>query len=175
VPKSRPLSMRSSQPCAVSIRPMMAADRPAVAGIVTSIENFNAAEIDCALELVDIYLQSGGRADYRFAVAEDSGAAVKAYACWGPTPLTLGTYDLYWLATQPDSRGAGFGRALMAYVESSVRREKGRLLVVETSSKESYGNTVRFYRNLGYEETSRIRDFYDVGDDKLILVKRLSR
>jgi len=46
--------------------------------------------------------------------------------------------------------------------------------VVETSSRETYGNTVRFYRSLGYEETSRIRDFYDVGDDRLIFVKRIS-
>ena len=102
-------------------------------------------------------------------------AAVKGYACWGPTPLTSATYDLYWIATHPDCHGLGFGRALMEYVESSVRRENGRILLVETSSKESYGNTVRFYRILGYEETSRIRDFYDVGDDKLIFVKRLSR
>ena len=55
----------------------------------------------------------------------------------------------------------------MAYVEGKVLEMNGRLLVVETSSKESYAGTVEFYRRLGYEETSRIRDFYDVGDDKI--------
>jgi ribosomal protein S18 acetylase RimI-like enzyme len=63
----------------------------------------------------------------------------------------------------------------MKYIETEVNREQGRLLVLETSSKESYGKTVEFYRRQGYEEASRIRDFYDVGDDKLVYVKRLSR
>ena len=63
----------------------------------------------------------------------------------------------------------------MAHVENQVREENGRLLIIETSSKESYGKTVGFYRRLGYEEASRIRDFYDVGDDKLIFVRRFSQ
>jgi ribosomal protein S18 acetylase RimI-like enzyme len=63
----------------------------------------------------------------------------------------------------------------MDYIENKVREENGRLLIAETSSKESYGGTVRFYRRRGYERASRIRDFYDAGDDKLIFVKRFSR
>lgn len=153
---------------------MVAADRSAVADIIVSAGNFNAAEIECALELVDIYLTQEKQTDYRVLVAEDAGARVRAYACWGPVPLTKGAYDLYWIATHPDARGRGLGRALMAEVEGRVRALEGRLLAVETSSKASYEDTVRFYRRLGYEQVSRIRDFYDVGDDKLVLVKRLS-
>ncbi len=154
---------------------MQPADRPAVVEIVTAVGNFNPAEIDVALELVDTYLHDGKQKDYYIVVATDTAAKVQGYACWGPVPLTKGTYDLYWIATRPDAQGQGFGRMLMTYVEERVREEKGRLLVLETSSKESYGNTVRFYRRLGYEEASRIRDFYDVGDDMLVFVKRLSR
>ena len=159
----------------LSIRPLRTSDRCAVAEIVRGVGNFNDAEIECALEIVDTYLRDNKQKDYRLAVAEHPGSAVKAYVCWGPTPLTRGTYDLYWLATHPAAQGLGFGRALVAHVEADVRNENGRVLVVETSSRESYGNTVRFYRSLGYEETSRIRDFYDVGDDRLIFVKRFSR
>ncbi len=150
-------------------------DRAAVEHILKQVGNFSPIEIACALELVDIYLNDREQRDYRIVIAEDSASRVRGYACWGPTPLTKGTYDLYWIATDPEVQGAGFGRILMAYVEDQVHHENGRLLVAETSSKESYGNTVGFYRRLHYEEASRIRDFYDAGDDKITFVKRFSR
>jgi ribosomal protein S18 acetylase RimI-like enzyme len=167
--------MRSDDAAEISIRLMNVADRSAVAEIVEQAGNFNQAEVDCALELVDIYLSGKDPQDYRVAVASNASARVCGYACWGPTPMTKGTFDLYWIATHPSVRGQGFGRALLAHVEEQVQRNEGRLLVVETSSKESYRHTTRFYRSLGYEETSRIRDFYDVGDDKIVLVKEFSR
>jgi len=149
-------------------------DRDVIGDLIVSVENFNQAEVDCALELVDIYLNDPDQNDYHVAVAEDAAAVVHAYACWGPVPLTKGTYDLYWIATHPNARGCGYGQALMNFVERSVSEQKGRLLVVETSAKASYEGTVSFYRRLSYEEASLIKDFYDVGDDRLIFVKRLS-
>jgi ribosomal protein S18 acetylase RimI-like enzyme len=157
------------------IRPMLANDRDAVVGIVHGVGNFNPAERDCAVELVDIYLNNRQQEDYRVVVAEDPQRVVDGYACWGPTPMTRGAYDLYWIATHPRAQGRGVGRELMKYVEARVQEEMGRLLIIETSSKESYGKTVGFYRRLEYEEASRIRDFYDVGDDKLVFVRRFSR
>jgi ribosomal protein S18 acetylase RimI-like enzyme len=154
---------------------MVAGDRASVAGIVHSVGNFNQAEIDCALELVDIYLNDPKQTDYRVVVAEGRDERVCGYACWGQTPMAKGTFDLYWIATHPGAQGLGVGKALMQFVETKLAEEKGRLLIIETSSKESYGRTVGFYRRLGYEEASRIRDFYDVGDDKLVFVRRLSR
>jgi ribosomal protein S18 acetylase RimI-like enzyme len=159
---------------AVVIRPMILADRSAIADLIVSVENFSPIETDCAMELVDIYLHDKKQSDYNVVVAEDSSSMLHAYACWGPVPLTKGSFDLYWIATHPKSRGRGFGRALMQCVEQSIRALKGRILAVETSSKESYKKTVEFYHSLNYEEAARIKDFYDVGDDKLILVKRLS-
>ncbi len=157
------------------IRKLAAGDREAVARINRDVGNFNQAEMACALELVDIYLNNPGQPDYNFVVVQGANEEVCGYACWGPTPMTKGTYDLYWIATHPAAQGKGVGRALMQYVESKVQEEHGRLLILETSSKESYDITVGFYRRLGYEEASQIRDFYDVGDDKLFFVKRLSR
>ncbi len=167
--------MQSVDKLAVSIRPMEADDRAEVAEIIARVGNFNQAEIQCALELVDIFLHDDVQEDYRLVVAREEGRRVQGYACWGPTPLTRGTYDLYWIATHPDSQGRGVGTELMSYVEAKVQELSGRLLVVETSTKESYGATVRFYRRLGYEEASLIRDFYDTGDDKLVFVKRFAR
>jgi ribosomal protein S18 acetylase RimI-like enzyme len=157
------------------IRPMSASDRPAVEAVIRAVGNFNPAEIECALELVDIYLGNWEQQDYRISVASDRDGVVRGYACWGAVPLTRGTFDLYWIATHPGVQGKGFGRALMNHVESRIREQNARLLVLETSGKPSYAGTVRFYRLQGYEEVSRIQDFYDVGDDKLTFLKRISR
>ena len=47
----------------------------------------------------------------------------------------------------------------------------GRLFVVETSSREAYTPTRRFYEALGYYEAGRIPGFYGPGDDKVIFLK----
>jgi ribosomal protein S18 acetylase RimI-like enzyme len=166
--------MHSDDHPGVKIRPMVQADRSIIAGLIVSVDHFNQAEVDCALELIDIYLNNAQQTDYQVLVAEDSGSHLHAYACWGPIPLTRGAYDLYWIATHPGSRGRGFGHALVASIEDKMMANGGRLLVAETSAKKSYEGTIVFYRRLGFEEASHIKDFYDVGDDRLIFVKRLS-
>ena len=50
-------------------------------------------------------------------------------------------------------------------------RTRGRLFVVETSSRETYTPTRRFYEALGYWEAGRIPDFYGPGDDRVIFLK----
>jgi ribosomal protein S18 acetylase RimI-like enzyme len=99
---------------------------------------------------------------------------VAGYACFGATPLTQGTFDLYWIAVDPVLHGAGVGRALMRAVEDAVRGEGGRLLLIETASKPSYAKTRAFYIAWRCEEVARIKDFYAVGDDKVIYARRLT-
>ncbi|MDR1726366.1 MAG: GNAT family N-acetyltransferase [Acidobacteriota bacterium] len=160
------------------VRALRREDRPALAALVAAVENFNAAERECAMELVDIYLGDEAQRDYRFAVVDgaagDGAATVAAYACWGPVPLTRGTFDLYWIAAHPAARRRGLGRLLMEHVQGRARLEGGRILVAETSAKESYRGTIAFYQRLGFQEVSHIRDFYDVGDDRLIFIRRLT-
>ncbi len=165
-----PTDYRDTIPIRIPVRE----DRAAIQAIVEGVGNFSPAEVKVALELVDTYLNDPTQEDYRFAVAEDPEGRVRAFACWGPTPMTCGTWDLYWIATHPQAQRLGLGRALVEHVQEDIRGEAGRLLVVETSSKESYGATLRFYREMAFEQESRIRDFYRHGDDKLIFVKNLS-
>lgn len=95
------------------------------------------------------------------------------YACYGPVPLTQGVYDLYWIVVDPSSQGKGFGRALIEYVEKDVLNRGGRMILIETSSQETYGDTVHFYERSGYHLGARIRNFYRIGDDKLVFQKEL--
>ncbi len=95
------------------------------------------------------------------------------YVCFGTTPLTTGTYDLYWIAVDPTLHGRGIGSALLGAVLAAMRAAGGRLLLIETSSRADYANTRTFYERAGLTLEARIRDFYSPGDDRLIYAKRL--
>jgi ribosomal protein S18 acetylase RimI-like enzyme len=161
------------------IRSLVSSDRPRIEEMVVSSGKFNDPEIATALELVDESLERGEEGSgYIFAVIEDNegdSMAVKGYACYGPTPLTQGVYDLYWIVVDPADQGKGFGRYLIEYVERDVVSRGGRMLLIETSSQETYGSTIRFYERSGYELVARIKNFYRIGDDKLVFAKELMK
>ncbi len=127
--------------------------------------------MECALELIDLALTPQNR-DYQVLVAVRDDKVV-GYVCYGPTPMTEGTFDLYWIASSPEVRGQGIGVSLVSAMEGDIRRRKGRLIRVETSAMEAYGPTRGFYAAMQYREESRFRDFYKVGEDLIILAKRL--
>ena len=161
----------------MKIRPAISADRARILEILTSTARFTSQEIGWAMELVDLALD--GRKDYDIQVLEhpDSGPsrALQGYVCFGPTPKSDGVFDLYWIAVDPREQGQGYGQLLLRFVENEVRRQNGRMLLIETSSKQSYEPTVRFYQRAGYEEISRIKDFYRIEDDKVVFCKHLAQ
>ena len=158
------------------IRKLERQDRARIEEIVVSAGKFNDVEIRTAMELVDQALEKGEESGYCFALIADGKGRrhLRGYACYGPTPLTQGVYDLYWIVIAPEVQRQGFGGALLAQVEREVAGRRGRMLLIETSSQESYGPTVDFYRRNGYRQEARIRDFYRIGDDKLIFSKELA-
>ena len=61
---------------------------------------------------------------------------------------------LYYVASDPDSRGAGFGRQMVTAAEGWLRERgviKAQLLVRETNTK-----MVSFYEHLGFEVAPRV-------------------
>lgn len=136
------------------------------------ISQFTPSEVACALELVDLALERPSQADYLFRVAAE-GEQLLGYICYGPTPMTEGTFDLYWVASDPEARTRGVGSQLVAAMEADLRERAGRLIRVETSAQEAYGATRGFYAKHAYVEAARIRDFYKPGDDLVMLTKRL--
>ncbi|MBA3672932.1 MAG: GNAT family N-acetyltransferase [Gemmatimonadaceae bacterium] len=102
------------------------------------------------------------------------GGTLCGYACFGPTPSTDGTHDLYWLVVDPASQKSGVGRSLLRGVEQVLARRGARLLVVETSSRDEYAGTRAFYARGGYIEAARVRDFYAPSDDRITLTTRLT-
>ncbi|MBI4284998.1 MAG: GNAT family N-acetyltransferase [Chloroflexi bacterium] len=154
----------------LKVRPLVRDDKPATMAILRALPEFKPAEVVVAEELIDCYLNTPG-SGYFIAVAEID-ASIAGYVCYGPTPLTEGTWDLYWIAVDRARQGQGIGQALVAFTEAKVREAGGRLLLIETSGKPEYEKTIRFYHAAGYEIVSRIPDFYAPGDDRLVFQKR---
>ncbi len=157
---------------AVSIRPMIRRDRDILLRIVRDTGMFTPAEVDVACELMDVYLDRPGQKDYILAVAADASDCPLGYVCYGPTPATDFTFDLYWIAVAPAVQHAGIGRTLLGFAERACHRLGGRLIVIETSSLEKYEPTRGFYLRNGYEIEARIKNFYAAGDDRLIFTRR---
>ena len=157
--------------------PISRRDRPRLAELLASTGAFNAEEVEVALSLVDLSLTSdeASAGDYEFlgAFAENDQRLI-GYVCFGATPATDGTYDLYWLAVDPAAQGRGVGTALVRAVEEKLLDRGARLLVVETSSRPDYAGTRRFYARSGYSEAARVRDFYAPADDRIVLTTRLT-
>ena len=151
---------------------MLKRDKPSLMTLLRDTPEFKPAEVVVAEEVINSYLADlDGSGYYAFVAELDS--AINGYICYGPTPMTEGTWDVYWMAVTPRQKGRGIGSALLAYAEDKIKESKGRLVLIETSSQPSYESTRRFYSAKGYELISRIPDFYAPGDDELILQKRL--
>jgi GNAT superfamily N-acetyltransferase len=125
---------------------------------------FSRDDVEVVEELLEDYFDDPEGYEYYFLTADGSGE-VSGFACYGPTPLTQGTYDLYWICVAPGQRRLGVGQELLAAVEESVREHGGRLLVIDTSGKQAFSGTRSFYEQSGYEAASRVPDFYGPGDD----------
>lgn len=157
----------------MAIRGVTAADQPRIHAILIATGAFTPEEVSVADELVAEAVHQPEKGDYLVHVLEEDGE-VHGYVCHGATPLTDGTHDLYWIAVDPSRHGRKYGQRLLAFVEAQLRAQGGRLLLIETSSKDSYGATQAFYLRCGYRELARIPAFYRPGDDKLVYGKYLS-
>lgn len=160
------------KPSVVTLRAPAPDDRARVREIVEDTGVFRPEEVDIALEVFDGATQEPG-ADYTALGAFEEDYMV-GFACFGPTPGTVGTWDLYWIAVDPATHRHGIGRRLADAVERSIAGTGGRLVVAETSSRADYGPTRAFYEGVGYVVAARVPDFYAPKDDLVVYTKRLS-
>jgi len=152
-------------------RALESADVPVLVALVEASGVFRPDEVEVAREVLEVAAAKGEASGY-FCRVEAEGAPT-GFACWGPTPCTQGTFDLYWLVVDPRPQGRGEAPRLLAQAEADVRRRGGRQLIAETSSTDPYTPARSFYESRGFRAAARIPDFYRVGDDKVVYVKPL--
>ncbi len=154
------------------IRPTVREDHSRILDILKRTEYFTEAEVAIADELLNEYFNKSLESGYWTYTSESDGVA--GYVCYGPTPLTDGTYDIYWIAVDPDQQGKKIGTELLNFAENDIAGHNGRLITVYTSSQEKYLSTRSFYLKRGYHEGCRIKDYYRRGDDLVVYVKQIS-
>ena len=149
-----------------TIRPVVAADMPAIKAVIDANQLFPSAMMD---DMMAAYLH--GDADEIWLTNDAAHAQSVAYCA--PERMTSGTWNMLLIAVHPQHQGKGIGAALTLQMEDRLRARGERVLLVETSGFDQYAPTRRFYQKQGFAEEARIRDYYQQGEDKIIYRKPL--
>ncbi|HDP80911.1 MAG TPA: GNAT family N-acetyltransferase [Spirochaetes bacterium] len=145
-------------------------DIAVIEDIVRSTGFFSDEETGIAVELAEERMVRGDKSGYFFIFAE-TGGEVAGYACYGPIPGTVSSFDLYWIAVRPGRQGNGLGSELLSRVEGLAAAMGCTRLYADTSTREQYGPTRAFYLRSAYREAAVLEDFYAPGDGKVIYEK----
>lgn len=154
------------------IAPSLPEEREEIGRIAAEVGVFDDEEVATVYELFDDYVKDAQASGYYFLSYRPDGRTL-GFICYGPTPLTEGTYDLYWICTAREAHQNGVGRALFRRLEEIVRAEGGRMISIVTSGTPSYQPAREFYLRVGCTLDGVVRDYYRPGDDMHIYSRRL--
>jgi ribosomal protein S18 acetylase RimI-like enzyme len=147
-------------------------DPDAIKDILISTGFFYDAEVEIAVELAIENLAKGEEeSGYIFNIAEINGQPI-AYTCYGKTPGTASSFDLYWIAVHQSQRGKGIGNILMDLAVEDIAKRKGKNIWIETASRPLYEPTRQFYIKYGCEIIAELPNFYGENDNKVIFLKK---
>ena len=154
------------------IRPTHPDETAHLMEIARGTKVFKPIEIEALQEVLDDYHKGNFHLGHQALTFEQDGKAF-GFAYFAPTPMTDGTWHLYWIFVDKQTQAKGIGAQLLKYAEDHITRIGGRLFVIETSSLPSYDLTLKFYLKYNYDQAGTIRDFYADGDDQVLFRKHL--
>jgi ribosomal protein S18 acetylase RimI-like enzyme len=149
-------------------------DRPDILAETADVGVFTQQEVACVDELLDVFLHRPDNHDYTFIVSCDPNDRAVGFACYGPTALTEGTFDLYWLCVARRAQGRGIAKSLLQAVRQELIPLGARLLVAETSSTPAYDAARSFYEHNGFSFKTIVPEYYRPGDDLVLYVLYLA-
>lgn len=159
---------------------LAASDLERIPSILERHGLFTQEEVEVAMELARDHVIRQTASDYRFFAVDVQPADTEpvtpifaGFSCYGRIPLTVASFDLYWIALAPEWTHRGLGRALLVRTEDAIRRDGGRRLYADTSARAEYGPTRAFYEARGFRAAAFFEDFYAPGDGKIVYVKLL--
>ncbi len=101
-------------------------------------------------------------------VCEEAGHVVGVTG-YCPDDEAEDVYWLNWYFVRKNLTRQGHGRFLLDYVIKDVKENGARKLYVDTSDDPFYVSAVRLYKAVGFKEEARLKDFYEDGEDQIIL------
>lgn len=158
------------------LRPATSTDWPKIVDVCRSTQVFSDAELlavgndlaDCVPSAGDHTVVAVGPMS-----SDQSREAVWGFVQYSPAPICHGTWYVYWIAVAKQVHGMGVGKQLLKQAEADVAAAGGRIVIIETSSRQPYAATRAFYLGLGYQLVAQVPDYYGDGDDKCIFWRRL--
>jgi ribosomal protein S18 acetylase RimI-like enzyme len=153
---------------AVNIRPTKSKDIPALKAVLDGTGLFP-SEILAAM--MGGFLGANENNEVWLTSEINNEAVGFCYAA--PEKLADGCWNMLAIAVVPSLQGKGLGRAIVKYLENHLEKEGHRILIADTSGTDQFKQTRAFYKKIGYTEEARIRDFWAIGDDKIIFWKSL--
>jgi ribosomal protein S18 acetylase RimI-like enzyme len=154
----------------VMIRPVTPADTPALLSLTEATGVFKKHEVQALQEVLEEYHVSNQGFGH-VAVVDERHGRIVGYAYYAPAAMTDRTWYLYWIAVSKQTQARGVGGYMLRHAEDEIRKLKGRVLFIETSSLPHYELTRKFYLKHGFEVTAVLRDYYSDGDDMVVFRK----
>ncbi|MFW7378225.1 MAG: GNAT family N-acetyltransferase [Oligoflexus sp.] len=152
------------------IRDFLASDIPAIKNFFIATQVFHNNEIDCLEEDLSLFLEGQYQGDRIFVHASSQ---VDGLIHFGPLAITDRSWCLHWIGVDPHAPIKGIGSQLLAAMEDEIKQKNGRLILIETSSRDDYTKTRAFYLKHNYQLATQIKDYYADGDDKCIYLKKI--
>lgn len=156
----------------MEIRQLILKDRAKLHSMLIETRVFTSEEIEVAMEVIDIVLKDQTQKDYHIYCMVDDQGQPMGYICYGPAPMTQGTFDLYWIVVDPNFQGQRIGYQLLGFLERVLRGMNARMVLADTSSIPEYEKAQKFYLQNGFQEVARVPDYYWPGNDRVTFCKR---
>ncbi len=85
-----------------------------------------------------------------------------------------GNYWLGWFYVQKNYQGKTHGKKLLEYIIKKLKSKGVKRLFVNTSSNKKYNKALAIYRDKEFRIEAVIRDYYEKGEDQIILSRNVS-
>lgn len=152
---------------------LIKSDIQAVRNILNSTGFFYDSEVDVAAELAQENFEKGEEISGYFFTIVEVEEKIVAFSCYGKTPCTEASYDLYWIAVNQNQKGKGIGKMLMKMLEEHVAKLDGKNIWIETAGRPLYNPTRKFYENYGCKLVAELPEFYGEDDSKVIYLLKV--